>query len=91
MQTGDIIAIGIVVVCVLLGIRGVLKWVIRAMAGLALGILILACIALLSGNAEFDQMSRSVFRKGTVMPLVRTQINHVGKFISERSQASRGR
>ena len=82
MFAGDFIAVGIVVLCILLAMFGVLKWMFRFLAGVVLGLLILSCIALLAGNPKFDQLSRGAFRNGKVIPFMRAQVTTVGEFLS---------
>jgi len=82
MLTSDLIAVGILVVCILLAIFGVLKWLFRFLAGVALGLLILSVIALLAGNPKFDRASRGAFRGGKVIPYLRAQVTTVGEFLS---------
>ena len=82
MLASDLIAVGILVVCILLAMLGVLKWLFRFLAGVALGLLILSCIALLAGNPKFDQVSRGAFRGGKVIPYLRAQVTTVAEFLS---------
>jgi len=88
MATSDYIAVGILAVCALLGMLGALKWVLRFLTGVAVGLIVLACIGLLSENPEFDRASRGVFRGGVVIPCMRTQIHSVGKLVTGEDDIS---
>ena len=81
MATSDMIAIGILVLCTLLGVLGVFKWLLRLFAGLFVGALVLSCVALLVCNPKFDELSRGKFRGGVVIPYVRQNLSDVGDFI----------
>jgi hypothetical protein len=86
MLTSDLIAIGILVLCIVLALCGVLKWLLRCCAGLALGVLILSCIALLADNPEFNQITKGKFSGGRVIPCVRSQVRTVGRFLSRSDE-----
>lgn len=86
MLTSDLIAIGILVICVLLALCGVLKWLFRFCAGVALGVLVLSCIALLADNPEFDKITKGKFSGGKVIPCVRSQVRTVGRFLSRADE-----
>lgn len=88
MATSDLIAIGILIFCIVLSVLGTLKWLLRFIAGVILGLMILACIGLLSDNPKFDKVSRGVFRGGVVIPCMKSQIQSVGEFISRSNEAS---
>jgi hypothetical protein len=74
MITTDIIAISIVLVCILLVISGTLKWVLRLMVGIVLGIVILICLGFLADNPRFNEMSKGFFQSGTIIPGVKNHI-----------------
>lgn len=86
MIASDLVAIGILVLCVALAMFGVLKWLFRFFAGVALGLLILSCVALLADNPKFDQLSRGVFSGGKVIPCIRSQVCCVGEFLAADNQ-----
>jgi hypothetical protein len=86
MLTSDLIAIGILVLCIVLALCGVLKWLLRFFAGVALGLLILSCIGLLADNPNFDQITKGAFSGGKVIPCVRSQIRTVGQFLSRTDE-----
>ena len=86
MLTSDLIAIGILVLCIILALCGVLKWLLRLCAGVALGVLILSCIALLGDNPEFHQITKGKLSGGKVIPCVRNQVRTVGRFLSRTDQ-----
>ncbi|MHC4700981.1 MAG: hypothetical protein ACYTFQ_10430 [Planctomycetota bacterium] len=71
MLTSDLIAIGIIVLCIVLALCGVLKWLLRFCAGVALGLLILSCVALLADNPEFNEITKGKLNGGKVIPCVR--------------------
>ncbi len=86
MLTSDLIAIGILVLCVLLALFGVLKWLFRFCAGVVLGLLILSCIGLLADNPKFDQVTKGRLSGGKVIPCVRSQVRTVGEFLSRADE-----
>ncbi len=86
MLTSDLIAIGILVLCVFLALFGVLKWLFRFCAGIVLGLLILSCIGLLADNPKFDQITKGRFSGGKVIPCVRSQVRTVGEFLSRTDE-----
>ena len=88
MATSDLIAVGILIFCIVLSVLGTLKWLLRLIAGVVLGLMILACIGLLSGNPKFDKVSQGVFRGGVVIPCMRNQVRSIGEFISRSNEAS---
>ena len=88
MVTGDFIAIGIVLVCIVLGVSGALKWLMRLALGAALGLLILALIGLLASNQRFNDMSHGLFKQGVVIPYIRHQVGIVGRFVHENTKSS---
>jgi hypothetical protein len=88
MATGDFIAVGIVLICVLLAMSGALKWFMRLFLGAALGLLILAFIGLLVPNQSFNDISHGLFRQGVVIPYIRQQIGVVGGLVSENSKSA---
>jgi hypothetical protein len=67
---------------------GVFKWLLRFAAGMALGLAVLACIALLTENAKFNDASRGIFQGGNVIPCMRTQVKKMGEFISRTRDVS---
>lgn len=86
MVTSDLIAIGIVVLCVVLGILGTFKWLLRFAAGMVLGLAILACLGLLAENPKFNEASRGIFTGGVVIPCMRNQVRSVGEFIGRTDE-----
>jgi hypothetical protein len=86
MITSDLIAIGILILCIVLAMLGILKWLLRFCAGVALGLLVLSCIGLLADNPKFDQLSRGAFRGGKVIPCIRSQVHYVGEFLSRADE-----
>ena len=86
MITSDLIAVGILVLCIALAMFGVLKWLFRFCAGVVLGLLVLSCIGLLADNPEFDQLSRGAFTGGKVIPCIRSQVRSVGQFLARADQ-----
>lgn len=86
MLTSDLIAIGILVLCIVLALVGVLKWLFRFFAGVAIGLLILSCIGLLLDNPKFDQVTQGKLSGGKVIPCVRSQIRTIGRFLSRADE-----
>ena len=74
MASSDVIAISVIVVCVVLGILGTFKWLIRLFAGVMLGMLVLCVVAVLSANPKFNELSKGLFREGIVVPCMRQHI-----------------
>lgn len=87
MANSDYVAMGILLLCVRLSMLGALKWVLRFIAGAALGLVIIACIGLFSENPEFDRISRGLFRGGVIIPCVRSQIHIVGGYAGAEDSA----
>lgn len=86
MITSDLIAVGILVLCIVLAMCGILKWLFRFCAGVALGLLVLSCIGLLADNPKFHQLSRGAFSGGKVIPCIRSQVHSVGEFLSRADE-----
>jgi multisubunit Na+/H+ antiporter MnhB subunit len=86
MVIGDFIAIGIVLFCIVLGISGALKWLMRLLLGAALGLLVLALIGLLVSNQRFDNISHGLFKQGVVIPYIRHQVGMAGHFVHEKTE-----
>jgi hypothetical protein len=82
MVTSDIIAVVVMISCVVLGLLGTFKWLVRFLAGALLGFLILACVALLVERPKFDELSNGVFKRGVVIPCIRKQVSNLGEIIS---------
>ena len=74
MESGDMIAIGILGFCILLVMIGVFKWLARLIAGVIFGVTVLACIALLNSNPQFDSMTQGIFKRGGVIPSISDRI-----------------
>lgn len=83
METGDFIAIGILLFCVILGILGQFKWLLQIITGMVVGLLVLGGISLLAENPKIDWLSRGVFKQGVILPYIRSQVNTVEKLVSE--------
>ncbi len=88
MVIGDFIAIGIVLVCIFLGVSGALKWLMRLFLGAVLGLVILVLIGLLVPNQRFNDISGGLFRQGVVIPYIRHQAGVVGDFVSQKSRSA---
>ena len=80
MATSDYIAFGILIFCMCLGLFGLLKWLLRVVAGAALGVLILACLSFMAEDPQFNTISRGVFRQGVVFPCMRSHICSLHEF-----------
>ena len=87
MVTSDIIAVVVMISCVVLGVLGAFKWLVRFLAGAFLGLLILACVSLLVEKPKFDELSKGVFtQQGVVIPCIRKQVSNLGEIISAEKQ-----
>lgn len=84
MAMSDIIAIGILIFCIVLGALGSFKWLIYLVAGMVVGLLILICISLLVENPQFDKLSQGIFRHGFVVPYIKSRVDRVEDFIRDR-------
>ena len=71
MSTSDIIAIGILVICILLGIFGFFKFLSRFLSGFIVGLLILTCLSVWIGHPVFDKYSQYFFQDGTIFPYLK--------------------
>lgn len=74
MATSDYIAFGILIFCTCVSLFGLLKWLLRLVAGAGFGVAILVCISFLANDPQFDNLSRGVFRQGLVFPCMRQHI-----------------
>jgi len=88
MVMSDLIAIGILVICIVLGILGMLKWILRLVAGLILGVLILVGLGMLADNPKFNEASHGIFKDGVVIPCMRSQVRAVGELMSLTEETS---
>ena len=73
MSTSDIIAIGVLVVCILLGMLGFFKCLSRFISGFIVGMLILFCISAWADHPVFDKYSQSVFQGSKVFSFLKQQ------------------
>ena len=82
MVLSDIVAIGIIVLCLVIGLT-TLKLLSRLLMGILLSFVVLACIGLLSENATFDRLSHGVFRQGIVVQYVKHKTVSTAQNIKE--------
>jgi len=87
MLIGDKIAIGIFILCVILGVLGTFRWLMYLITGLIIGLLILACIGLLVDNPTFDELSQGVFKQSVVIPYIRSQVKYFQDFFRHTKEA----
>ena len=80
MATSDIAAIGIVIVCGLLGLRGWFRWASGLIIGLVIGCLILGAIGVSSKYPWSGQMG-SFFKNGTMAPYAGKQMENIAERI----------
>jgi len=88
MLIGDKIAIGIFILCLILGVFGAFRWLMYLITGAVVGLLILVCIGLLVDNSTFDELSRGVFKQGIVIPYIRSQVKHIQDFFRHTNETS---
>ena len=84
MSTSDIIAIGILVVCNLLGMLGFFKCLSRFIAGFVVGMLILLCISAWVDHPVFDKYSQGLFKDGKVISLLKQQTSKLKESVHQR-------
>lgn len=70
MVSGDIVAIGIIVLCLVIGLT-TLKLLSRVLMGIFLGLIVLSCIGFLSDNTKFNELTHGIFETGVVIPYVK--------------------
>ena len=91
MSTSDIVAIGILVICILLGMFGFFKCLSRFLSGFIVGLLILTCLSVWIGHPIFDKYSQAIFQDGIVFPYLKDHTMKLKeKFhgqLSERKEA----
>jgi hypothetical protein len=85
MVTGDMIALGVLVTCILLATCGLFKWLIKIAVGLVFGLFLLVCISILISNPVFDKLTNGVFKEGQIIPYLREQIEPIEKLIGSES------
>ena len=88
MVLSDIVAIGIIVLCLVIGLT-TLKLLSRLLMGIFLSIVVLTCIGLLSENAIFDRLSHGIFRQGVVVQFVKHKTVSTTKKIKEIARQCR--
>ena len=80
MVMSDYIALGILIFCISLGLCGLLKWLLRFIAGAAVGVVILIGLSFLANDPHFNKFSHGVFREGLVFPCMRNHITSLDRF-----------
>jgi len=83
MATGDIIAIGVVVFSIALGLLGLFRWIINAAVGALIGVMLLVVLSFFVDNPRFDRLSQGVFRRSTVIPYIRDQVDSLDEMFGD--------
>ena len=78
MATSDIVAVVLLVLCVLLGMRGCFRWLSGAVVGLIVGFVILAAIGLASSQPWSGQVG-SFFSEGAITPTIGRQVENMAQ------------
>lgn len=78
MATSDIVAIGILIGFVIVGMKGYLRWLSGAVVGLALGVLVLAAVGFANNRAWLGETGDFV-REGQIAPALGWQVDHVAE------------
>ena len=78
MVTSDIVAVVLVVLCALLGMRGCFRWLSGAVLGLIVGFVVLAAIGVVSDRPWSGQVG-NFFREGSIAPSIGRQVKHVAE------------
>jgi len=81
MLLNDYIAIGILGLCVVLGLKGFFRWVSGAFVGLLLGALILIIAAALCFVPFAGDRVRGPLTRGIIVPHIAEQLQRVGRGI----------
>lgn len=81
MSTSDIIAVGILFLCILFGMFGFFKCLGRSISGFVFGLLILMCISALVNHPVFDKYSHGILQGGKIIPYLEQQTSKVKEFI----------
>ena len=89
MMTTDIIAISIVLGCIVLVVSGALKWFLRLMMGIVLGIMILICLGFLADSAKFNEMSKGLFKRGMIIPCVKDHVVLIADQVADQPLSPR--
>lgn len=76
MASGDILAIAIGIVCLVICLT-TLKFTSRVLMGIVLSFIVLSCLGSLSQYARFNELTHDVFKSGVVLPFVRQKASHV--------------
>ena len=76
MATSDIAAVGIVMLCALLGLRGWFRWASGLIVGLVIGCLVLGAIGVTSKYPWSGQMG-TFFESGSMAPYAGRQLENV--------------
>jgi hypothetical protein len=76
MATNDIIAVALLVLCGLFGLRGCFRWTSGLIVGLVVGCLILGIIGIV-GSYSWSGQVGSFFDSGTIIPYIGQQIENI--------------
>ena len=91
MGTSDLIAVGTLGALVVLGACGALRWLVGALAGLLLGLLILGGLGLMSQQNWFKDLTGGYFADGTVTPAITEQMVAAGRRVRLLFEHSEGK
>jgi hypothetical protein len=84
MNLADMVAISIIVVCIVLGLSGAFKWLLRLITGLLLGTAIVVCLGFLADNQAFDHASKGFFREGKLIPSVKSHVVSIANQVADQ-------
>lgn len=76
METSDIVAISVVVLCGLLGVSGWFRWASGLVVGLLIGCLILGALSA-AGNFSWAGQVGGFFKTGNIVPYVGKQMENI--------------
>ncbi len=76
METSDIVAVVLLVLCALLGMRGCFRWLSGMVLGLIVGFVVLAAIGVVSSRPWSGQVG-SFFNEGSIVPSIGRKVEHV--------------
>lgn len=91
METSDLIAIGILLFFVILGLLGSFKWLVQLFVGLLVGLLVLVFVSVVAENPKFDFLSRGIFKQGVIVPFIRKQVDPVHDLFGDSGKLSVGK
>lgn len=78
MATSDIVAVVLLGLCVLLGMRGCFRWLSGAVLGLIVGFTILAALGVVSARPWSGQVG-GFFSEGSITPSIGRQVENMAE------------